>query len=261
LLHVWGDSLPLLVAKLTDSLQATLQTGARRLRRRLNLSSDYDSTIPPEIFGDEFYEVIRSLASEAPIKTALEIGSSNGEGSTSAFVDGLRNNPNFPMLFCMEVSRPRFQELDRRFGSDPQVKCYNVTSVPLDRFPTEDDVTEFYRSRQSKLNRVPLREVLRWLRQDLRYISGLGPTQNGIRMIKEENAVDRFGMVLIDGSEFTGPAELDEVYGADYILLDDIGTYKNHANHERLSNDSAYRLRTSNAELRNGYSVFERCSD
>jgi len=246
------------VPKITNSLQTTIRTGARKLRRKLNLSSDYDSTIPPEIFDDEFYEVIRSLAREAPIKTVLEIGSSNGEGSTTAFVHGLRDNPNHPQLFCMEVSTPRFQELTARYGREPRVKCYNLTSVPLDRFPNEADVIDFYKSRESKLNRVPLHEVLRWLRQDVRYIGRLGPNTNGIQMIKEENGIDRFGMVLIDGSEFTGGAELDEVYGADYILLDDIGTYKNLGNYERLSLDPAYHVVASNAELRNGYAVFER---
>jgi hypothetical protein len=160
----------------------------------------------------------------------------------------------------MEVSRPRFKELTERYGQDPHVRCYNLTSVPLDRFPTEKEVIDFYESHLSKLNRVPLREVLRWLRQDIRYIGGLGPTTNGIQAIKDENGIETFGMVLIDGSEFTGMAELDEVYGADYILLDDIGTFKNLANYDRLTNDPAYHLMAANSELRNGYAVFARRS-
>jgi hypothetical protein len=255
---VESDNLPATLINLAKSVQSAFAAGARKLREELNIGSDYDTTIPAEIVDDEFYEAITSLARTAPIRTALEIGSSSGEGSTSAFVQGLRGNPNRPMLYCMEVSRPRFEELERRFGQDPQVKCYNLTSVPLDRYPTEADVIDFYRTRQSKLNRVPLRRVLRWLRQDISYIRKMGPTKNGIRMIKEQNGVDRFGMVLIDGSEFTGMAELDEVYGADYILLDDIGTFKNLGSYERLSADPAYRLVQSNPNLRNGYAVFER---
>jgi hypothetical protein len=246
------------LTSLAKTVQSAVNAGARKLRRTLNLGSDYDLTIPPEIVDDEFYEAITSLARTAPIRTALEIGSSTGEGSTTAFVQGLRANPNRPLLLCLEVSLPRFAELQRRYGQDPQVKCYNLTSVPLDRFPTEAEVTDFYNSRQSKLNKVPLREVLRWLRQDIRYIGQLDPTQNGIQMIKKQNGIDTFGMVLIDGSEFTGPAELDEVYGADYILLDDIGTFKNLRNYERLSDDPAYHLLASNVTLRNGYAVFER---
>jgi hypothetical protein len=243
---------------LTAGVGSALRRGVRGLRRRLLPYSDYDQTIPPEILDDEFYEVMRSLARTAAVDTVLEIGSSTGAGSTRALVEGLRANPAHPRLFCMELSRPRFEELVGRYGADPQIRCYNVTSVPLDRFPTEAEVSAFYLSHESKLNRIPLPEVLRWLRQDLHYVGRLGPGQNGIRMIKEENGVDTFGLVLIDGSEFTGPAELDEVYGAEYILLDDIGTFKNYANFQRLQADPTYRMTSMNPDLRNGYAVFER---
>ena len=246
------------MSKLTDSVQSALTRGARTLRRRIFPYSDYEQTIPPEILNDEFYGVMRTLAATAPVDTVLEIGSSTGEGSTRALVEGIRENPRRPRLFCMELSRPRFLQLVQRYGQDPQVKCYNITSVPLDRFPTEAEVIDFFHSRKSKLTRVPLNEVLRWLRQDIRYIRRMGPSENGIQRIKEENGVQKFGMVLIDGSEFAGPAELDEVYGADYLLLDDIATFKNLGNHERLRSDPAYRVVASNPELRNGYAVFER---
>ena len=246
------------MSKLTDSAQSALTRGAQSVRRRIFPYSDYEQTIPPEILNDEFYRVMRTLAATAPVDTILEIGSSTGEGSTRALVEGIRENPLRPRLFCMELSRPRFQQLVQRYGQEPQVKCYNISSVPLDRFPTEADVIDFLRSRKSKLNRVPLKEVLRWLRQDIRYIRRMGPSEHGIRRIKEENGVQRFGMVLIDGSEFAGPAELDEVYGADYLLLDDIATFKNMGNHERLGSDPTYKAIASNPELRNGYAVFER---
>jgi hypothetical protein len=246
--------------KLTESVQSALSKGVRGVRKRIFPYSDYERTIPPEIFEDEFYRTMRSLAASASVDTVLEIGSSTGEGSTRALVEGIRENPRHPMLFCMELSRPRFEQLQKRYAEEPQVKCYNVTSVPLERFPTEADVIDFFRTRESKLSRVPMHEVLRWLRQDIRYISRMGPSQHGIRKIKDENGVEHFGMVLIDGSEFAGPAELDEVYGADYLLLDDIRTFKNLGNHERLVADPAYKLLASNTELRNGYSVFERAA-
>lgn len=242
----------------TKSLRSGFSRGARKIGKTLRIYSDYDHTIPAEIKNDEFYDLISSMAAAAPVKTILEIGSSNGEGSTSAFVQGIKQNPVRPTLYCMEVSRPRFQELARRFAGEPQVRCYNVTSVPLDRFASDAEITTFYQTATSGLNRIPLKEVLRWLDQDRRYISRLGPSRNGIRMIKDENGIEGFGMVLIDGSEFSGQAELDEVYGADYLLLDDIGTYKNFHNYRRLIEDSAYKLVAANEHLRNGYAAFER---
>lgn len=246
------------VARIGSALQSNFSRGARKIGKTLRIYSDYDHTIPPEIKDDEFYDLITSMAGAATVDTMLEIGSSNGAGSTSAFVQGLKQNPRRPTLFCMEVSQPRFKELVQRFAGDPQVRCYNLTSVPLDRFPTDAEVTAFYRTGDSGLNRIPLQEVLRWLDQDRRYIKRFGPSQNGIRMIKQENAIDQFGMVLIDGSEFSGKAELEEVYGADYLLLDDIGTYKNFHNYRRLIEDPSYKLVAANKHLRNGYAAFER---
>jgi len=249
-----ADILLVPVSRFARSLESTLRSGSQKLRRRLLPFSDYDQTIPPEIVNDEFYEVIRTLARTATVRTVLEIGSSTGEGSTR---EGLSENPVRPRLFCLEVSHPRYKELVARYAENPLVTCYNLTSVPISRFPTEAEVISFYRDRPSQLNRVPLREVLRWLRQDLRYVGRLNASQNGIEAIKTEHSIDRFGIVLIDGSEFSGPAELDEVYGADYILLDDIGTFKNLGNYERLLADPTYRLRACNKTLRNGYAVFE----
>ena len=246
------------MASISDSVRSNFSRGARKIGKTLRIHSDYDHTIPAEIKNDEFYDLISSIASAAPVTTMLEIGSSNGEGSTSAFVQGIKQNPGRPTLYCMEVSQPRYKELTRRFAGEPQVRCYNVTSVPLDRFPTNAEITDFYRTGDSGLNRIPLKEVLRWLEQDRRYLSRMGPSRNGIRMIKDENGIDSFGMVLIDGSEFSGRAELDEVYGADYLLLDDIGTYKNFHNYRRLAEDPAYELVAANKHLRNGYAAFER---
>ena len=59
-------------------------------------------------------------------------------------------------------------------------------------------------------------------------------------------------MALIDGSEFTGSSELDEVYGAKYIILDDINTFKNYYNLQRLYQDSDYTAIAENNSVRNG---------
>ena len=79
-----------------------------------NAKSELDFLIPPEIKNDEFYVAIAKIAREGEIKTVLEIGSSSGEGSTEALVKGLLNNPNQPQLFCLEISKTRFEALQKR---------------------------------------------------------------------------------------------------------------------------------------------------
>jgi hypothetical protein len=115
--------------------QTKARSGAGRLRRLPFPYSDLDHPIPPEIVDDEFHDTIRSLAQTATIHTILEIGSPTGEGSTRAFLDGIRLNPNRPLLCCLEVSRTRFRRSTRRYAREPLVKCYELTSGPTGGSP------------------------------------------------------------------------------------------------------------------------------
>ncbi|MEM9922278.1 MAG: glycosyltransferase [Cyanobacteria bacterium P01_D01_bin.50] len=221
-------------------------------------NSELNFIIPPEIKNDEFYYAIQQIVSKEKFKTVLEIGSSSGGGSTEAFVTGLRKNPNKPQLFCMEVSKTRYTELKKRYSNDDFVKCYNVSSVSLDKFPKKEQVIDFYHNTQNNLKLYPLAQVLGWLDQDIEYVRNSGVVGNGIQKIKQENNIELFDLVLIDGSEFTGNAELDEVYGAKFICLDDINTFKNSKNHHELLSDLNYELVIENYSVRNGFSIFRR---
>jgi hypothetical protein len=84
-----------------------------------------------------------------------------------------------------------------------------------------------------------------------------GASRNGIDVARRDAGVLLFDLVLIDGSEFTGEPELDELYGAKYILLDDTMTFKNWVNYERLSKDSNYELIEEDQSCRNGFAAFK----
>jgi glycosyltransferase involved in cell wall biosynthesis len=220
--------------------------------------SSLNKLIPPEIKNDAFYQAIQKIAAQESIKNILEIGSSSGGGSTEAFVRGIKDNPSQPTLFCMEVSKPRFAELQKAYSKESFVKCYNVSSVSIDKFPSKEDVIKFYQNNRTNLNSYPMDVVLSWLEQDIDYVNQSGVEADGIRKIKEENNIESFDVVLIDGSEFTGISELEEVYGAKYILLDDINTFKNYINYKKFIADSNYELLEKNLSLRNGYAIFKR---
>jgi tetratricopeptide (TPR) repeat protein/glycosyltransferase involved in cell wall biosynthesis len=221
-------------------------------------SSAIERLIPPEIKDDEFYYDIMRIASQEEISNILEIGSSTGRGSTSAFVNGINAGGNNARVFCMDISKSRYEALKQKYATNENVFCYQASSVALDRFPSERQVVDFYNSTPTALNQYPLEQVLGWLDQDKDYLVRSNVRENGIRLIKQEHGIESFDLVLIDGSEFTGSAELDEVYGANVIMLDDINTYKNYATYQRLKNDPAYRLEKENWRLRNGYAIFRR---
>lgn len=222
------------------------------------MSTELNSIISPEIKDDDFYAAISNIAKNESIKTVLEIGSSSGQGSTAAFVEGLRQNINHPELFCLEVSKVRFKALQDFYINDTFVHCYNVSSISVRDFPEPEDIIDFYEQKETNLNKHDLKEILGWLSQDITYLIDNAIVDNGIQKIKRDNNIEFFDVVLIDGSEFTGSTELNEVYGAKVILLDDINSYKNYESHRRLLADSNYQLIEENRFLRNGYSIFKR---
>jgi len=222
--------------------------------------STLDELLPPQISRDGFSKAILKVAATPGVKTILEIGASSGQGSTEALVLGAMKNPDGPpQIHSIEVSKARIGQFQERWTSHPFVHGYNTSSVPLASFPTSADVTRFYREVRSKLRNVRLEKVLGWLQADLDYL-GEHPDLDaaGIRRIKEAAGIAVFDAVLIDGSEFTGEAELPEVYGARFLMLDDTRSYKNWSNLKRLEADPAYRTVKKSRWTRNGWAVFER---
>ena len=221
--------------------------------------SGLDRLIAPEIRDDAFYHAIVRVAATPGVRHVLEIGSSSGAGSTEAWVRGALRNPEPPTIHCLEVSTVRFAALAERWKDYPFVRCYNRSSVPLGAFPSEDDVIRFQRRWWwSKFGRKRREKVLGWLRQDIAYVRDHGASADGISEVKRLAGVERFDAVLIDGSEFTGVPELERVYGARFLLLDDTRSYKNWDNHRRLAADRSYRCVEQRRWTRNGFAVFER---
>jgi hypothetical protein len=229
-----------------------------RARQRRRHEATLDDLIPAEIADDAFARLIEDVASTAGVHEILEIGSSTGEGSTAAFVRGALRNPVLPRLHCVEVSVERHAALVKRWSDHSFVHCHNVSSVPVERFPAAAEVEDFYRDVPSRLRDFELATVLGWLQQDIDYLREHALSSPGIAQIKEQLGIDRFDAVLIDGSEFTGKAELAEVYGARFLLLDDTETFKNWANARALAADPSYRLVQADASVRNGFALFER---
>lgn len=229
---------------------------AHRLRRGSGVG--LDDVIAPEIKDDRLYAAIARAAATPGVRHMLEIGASSGAGSTEAFITGALANPGQPVLHCLEVSARRHEALALRHAEHSFVRCHHASSVGLDGFATRGEVERFHQEVDSKLRAFPLAQVLGWLDMDTQYVATRGVPVDGIRMVRRQAGVDAFDVVLIDGSEFTGAAELREVYGARFVLLDDICTYKNHGNFRTLAEDPAYRLLEHGSEPRNGYAVFER---
>jgi hypothetical protein len=216
------------------------------------------------ISNDEFISAIQKLIKEENLKTALVIGASAGEEITEAFLAGIQENQNKPTAFCMNLSTPKFLKLQRRLIYDSFVRCYDVSSNSLENLPDKKEFVAFNDPLQTELtdlNDYSSELVLDWLYQDIEYLQKLRITDNAIKTIKQENQIDCFDMVLIDSSEFDGIAELDTVYGAKFLLFNDINTLQNYNNLRRLFADPGYTLVAQNTSLPNSYAIFQKVNN
>lgn len=231
----------------------------------------YNKVLPPEVSGDDFYLSLKQLASSNELTSILEIGSSSGEGSTRALVEGVlsRDSNDDVSIFCLEISKIRYENLISAYKDFYFVNVLRLSSVGLESFPTLNELRDFYRNVPSNLNNYTFDEVASWLKKDIEYLSLHGKelsnqtgehTQNGIEYVKQEFGISSFDLVVIDGGEFLGWAEYELVRGSKYICLDDINTFKCRRAYDHLSADSDYILYGENWHVRNGWAIFERRS-
>ena len=222
--------------------------------------SQLELSIPGEINDDVFSKSIKNLASLSSVKNIIEIGSSSGGGSTTSFIEALqrRNDLDEIKFICLELSNIRFKNLKNYLTPYEFAIAYNLSSVDINSFPTENEVIKFYKNRNTVLNKFPLDEVLRWRKQDIDYIKNSGKNICGLEAIKKSLGIKIFDLCLIDGSEFTGKVELNHLIGSNYILLDDTESYKCREAFEILNNRDDYDLIEYNPSLRNGCAAFQK---
>jgi hypothetical protein len=173
--------------------------------------------------NDELFSVVEDLARDEEIKSALIIGAASGQGAIEAVAAGALENSNKPPVFNIVGPRPP-NHSGRALRPLTNVKAYKL-DCGRESFSAELAAT--------------------------------------VKKIKEENRIDAFDVLLIDGSElghqFDCNGALDqELMGARFVVLDDISGSYNHGNYSRLLNNSLYVLVEHNPGLRNGYAIFEK---
>tara|TARA_B110000908_G_C10124421_1_gene389169 strand:+ start:59 stop:883 length:825 start_codon:yes stop_codon:yes gene_type:complete len=223
-------------------------------------TSALDKIIPAEINNDPFSEWIEKIALQEDVKTVIEIGSSSGDGSTKHFLETMAKRKDVSELkfACLELSKERYSKLKGFIDHYPFAYSFNLSSVSSKLFPTKDTVKKFYKDRSTKLNNFPLKTVLEWLEQDIKYIKDSGKDYDGITEIRNSLQIEEFDACLIDGSEFTGLAELHLLNGSKYILLDDTETYKCREAFEFLERSDIYIKLEHNPNVRNGFAIFKK---
>jgi len=194
------------------------------------------------------YETLADLASREDVQTVIEIGSTDGGGSTMALREGLERNPNFPRvrLFCIEAVAQMYRVLAKTRA--PYMKCYRVCSTKPKMHYTDSEIDRFFREDWPKqpFHSPAQKQDPAWHKRERnRYIAYFEKERlplDGVQLIKDRNQVNRFDLAFVDGGTYSGRADVAAVYGAKYLVLDDTHTLKCLWTFEKLREDPNYEM-------------------
>jgi len=212
------------------------------------------------------FETLVDLASRPEVRTVIEIGSTDGRGSTMGLREGLEKNPNFPdvKLFCIEPVKQMYDVLSKTRAK--YMKCYRVCSSDPKTFYSDQEIDCFFRedfphdmfeSPAQRQNPVwHMRERDRYTK----YFQTQSLPSRGIELIKDRNKIEVFDLAFVDGGTYSGRSDTRAVYGSKYLVLDDVHTLKCLYVFRELEKDPRYRmiLHRGLEGGHFGYAAFER---
>ncbi|WP_092762853.1 glycosyltransferase [Rhodoferax sp. OV413] len=211
-----------------------------------------ESAVAP---NQALHTLLATLAQSPSLRHVLVVGAATSP-HMDTLIAQLGHNTHSPQLHCVENSLARLEAMVQRYAEQGFVHGYHASSVEREAFPSEADVRQFYATTPGKLQDYPLDHVLDWLRQDVAEMESGGLTPNAIPSILAQLGVGQFDMTVINGREFTGFAELQQLYGCETIILECTQTYKNQRSLAYLSQDPVYQLLFTEPDIANGLAIF-----
>lgn len=208
------------------------------------------------MIDDQLSKCISTLIARYRPKTILEIGSSDGTGSTNVFINKLKNMN--AELFCIEMNKDRYNQLKE--NTSQYSWLYPVHAASVDQYGVMQwEQVEILRKKQPNFDvwaTFSMEKLREWYDNTLKEITK-SDIKEGIHYCLNLIASDTFDMVFIDGGPFTAEAELDHVYGADIIILDDIYDIKNYNNYIEMNKDTLYERIAFSKSYRNGFAAYK----
>ena len=180
-------------------------------------------------------------------KIGLEIGGGTGDGSTQCIFT--------EKLFSIEINPDRIGRHRMNLEAKGGVSIYG-SAVTRDLWMDKLDILGFYTNKKTNLNQYSLDVVNGWYSECFDMAKEF--KTNAIEDIHFDHNVD-FDFVLIDGSPFSGKAELRclRPFLADkaIIALDDVNDIKNFDNYHKLKGN--VELLWEDWNVRNGAAIFQ----
>ncbi len=208
--------------------------------------------MPEVTLEDSFGSAIFKTITKYKIRSFVEIGAFNGDGSTQVIAKALQKKRGDVSLTSLEYDSNRFQELVLNTRQYKFVKTVNQSSIGRNSFSAWDFNRDVWNSPFNGLiNSFEKEQVRGWHKNDVELIK---QTPSGFL----EQNTDSWDAVLIDGGEFCGYDEFRLVKPrAKCIMLDDaFKAFKTNKARVELSSDTNWKLEWYDEGVRHGAAIF-----
>ncbi len=188
----------------------------------------------------------------------LEIGSSLGDEVAAVFMredPSRRTEINF---YRVDTSRESSVSQTGEFSGRCRYKRYQASSVPRGDFLTEEQLSRLYVTNLSMTNQQPLARVLERLESDKKTIKDSGISESGIEIVKTDNRISDFDVVVIDGARFSAVADLQSLRGSTHIFITNVSELVGSKVYETLKIDPGYSLESEHWNGGTTYASFRR---
>lgn len=207
--------------------------------------------------GDQFYNSLAQIIIEQEPKTILDIGASEGRGSTDVF----KTYAKGAEIYAIELDPDRFASL-KAYHTSKNVHLFEGSSCPANELMSADGLGNYFAQNTGWdcWRSVGYTEMKKWLKNTASDIKAIKTKykKDLIPYIKKKHKIKTFDMVLVDGSPFTSKYEVEQIHGAKIIILDDVLDPKNNLNYKRLASGGDYWCIEVNKGYRNGYAIFQK---
>ncbi len=207
---------------------------------------------------DSIAAVLEAIIKETCPATILDIGAETSSTATQAI---LKNRNSDSKLFAIQTLKTQLENLKTSVTNSQTLFPCLALDIPWKKAISENAIRTFYTTHLTPETKIPLNSILKRRADEEALFRSSGLTDSGISQIKKDHEISTFDLVVVRGNFVSGISTLDEIKGANWIVLKETVSIIGSMMSESLKEDPSYELICENQSTIEGFAVFKKADN